>query len=428
MLDIKALRKDPDKISKILKTKELDSNLTPLLECDTKVRALKTKIEALLAERNIASKKIGELKKAKKDASVAIDTMSKVGEAIKSLQDDLKAAENEFLTLISSLPNLPYPTVPVGESSDDNVEVRKEGKKREFTFTPKNHLELSDALGLFDFKRAAKVSGSGWSVYTGLGAQLEWAMLKYMVDCQIEAGFEMRLVPHLVRPEVMYGIGQLPKFADQLYHVKDEDYDLYLIPTAEAALGGLYQDEILDMKELPKLLFSYSPCFRREAGAAGVSERGLIRTHQFNKVEMFAFSPPEKSVELFDKLVEVAESILKGLGLHYRVMELVTGDLPFSAAKTYDLEVWLPGQHRYYECSSISNCDDFQARRANIRFKRDQTSSPEFVHTLNGSGLATSRVMIALLETYQKENGSIDIPEVLRPYMLGLDAIPAEAL
>lgn len=428
MLDIKDLRKDPEKLSKLLKTKDLDIDLSSLLESDAKVRSLKTEIEALLAERNAASKKIGELKKAKEDASSAIEAMGKLGDSIKALQENLRAAEADFESKISVLPNLPYPTAPQGDSDEDNVEVRKEGKKREFTFTPKNHLELSDALGLFDFKRAAKVSGSGWSVYTGLGAQLEWALLKYMVDCQLEAGFEMRLVPHLVRPEVMYGIGQLPKFADQLFHVKDEDYDLYLIPTAEAALGGLYQDEILDMKELPKLLFSYSPCFRREAGAAGVSERGLIRTHQFNKVEMFAFSPPERSTELFDKLVDVAESILKGLGLHYRVMELCTGDLPFSAARTFDLEVWLPGQHRYYECSSISNCDDFQARRANIRFKRDQTSSPEFVHTLNGSGLATSRVMVALLETHQKENGSIDIPDVLRPYMQGLDTIPSEAL
>jgi seryl-tRNA synthetase len=428
MLDIKELRKDPEKIAKLLKTKDLDSDLNPLINCDTKVRALKTEIEALLAKRNAASKKIGELKKAKQDASSAIEAMGKVGDEIKSLQEDLRVEESTFQSLISRLPNLPYPTVTQGQSSDENVEIRKEGKKREFTFTPKNHLELSDALGLFDFKRSAKISGSGWSVYTGLGAQLEWALLNYMVDCQIEAGFEMRLVPHLVRPEVMYGIGQLPKFADQLFHVKDDDYDLYLIPTAEAALGGLYQDEILEMSELPKLLFSYSPCFRREAGAAGVSERGLIRTHQFNKVEMFAFSPPEKSAELFDKLVSVAESILEGLELHYRVLELVTGDLPFSAAKTYDLEVWLPGQHRYYECSSVSNCDDFQARRANIRFKRDQTSGPEFVHTLNGSGLATSRVMVALLETHQIENGSIRIPEVLRPYMRGLDTIPAEAL
>ncbi len=426
MLDIKELRQDPSEIEKRLCSKEPGINIKEILNLDAQVRELKTQVEGLKAERNSASKEIAELKRAQKDASRSIEAMGKIGSEIKAFEEKLGSSEKDLLDKLSCLPNLPFKTTPIGKSSEENICVHTEGKKPNFSFEPKNHLQLSDQLGLFDFKRSAKITGSGWSLYTDLGARLEWALLQYMVDFQIEAGFEMRLVPHLVKSETMYGCGQLPKFADQLFRIQDDD--LYLIPTSEAALGGLYSDEILDISEMPKNLFSYTPCFRREAGAAGISERGLIRTHQFNKVEMFSFTLPEESDKTFDRMVLVAEGILKSLDLHYRVMHLVTGDMPFSAAKTFDIEVWLPGQHRYYECSSISHCSDFQARRSKTRFRRSPTDSPEFMHTLNGSGLATSRLMVALLETHQKENGSISIPKVLQPYLKGLNTIPAETL
>jgi len=428
MLDIKELRQAPQEMQERLASKDPGANVKEILTLDEQVRALKTEAEGLKAKRNAASKQIAELKKAKKDASTSIEAMGALGSEIKALEEKLTSLEKDLFDKLSWLPNLPFETTPIGKSSEDNVCIRSGGEKPHFSFKPKNHLEISDQLGLFDFKRSAKITGSGWSLYTGLGARLEWALLQYMVNYQIEAGFDMRLVPHLVKPETMYGCAQLPKFADQLFRVKDEDYDLYLIPTSEAALGGLYSDEILDMSQMPQNLFSYTPCFRREAGAAGISERGLIRTHQFNKVEMFAFALPEQSDETFDHMVSVAEGILQSLNLHYRVMHLVTGDMSFSAAKTFDLEVWLPGQDRYYECSSVSHCSDFQARRSKTRFRRSPTDSPEFVHTLNGSGLATSRLMVAFLETHQKEDGSISIPKVLQPYLQGLDTIPAERL
>ena len=275
-------------------------------------------------------------------------------------------------------------------------------------------MELNEKLELFDFKRGAKIAGVVWTAYRGLGAQLEWALLNYMIGIQIKNGFLQWIPPIVVREEILYGSGQLPKFANQQFKVNDEGFNFYMIPTAEVSLNGLHADEILTNEELPLKYFAYTPCFRREAGAAGAQERGLIRTHQFNKVEMFCFTRPEDSAEMFERMLASAEEILQGLNVHYRNMLLVTGDMSFAGAKTIDIEVWLPGQNRYYEVSSVTNCTDYQSRRSNIRFRRKKEEKPEFVHTLNGSGLATSRLMVALLENNQNPDGSVNIPEVLQ--------------
>ena len=305
--------------------------------------------------------------------------------------------------------------VPVSPDPADNVCLKTWGEKPTFGFEPKNHVELNEQLHLFDFKRGAKLSGTGWPVYKGMGARLEWALLQYMIDTHIRHGFEMWMLPYLVRRDVMYGAAQLPKFESQLFNLNDPDYPLYLIPTGEVPLNGLHYDEILQEEELPKRYVAYTPCFRREAGAAGSGERGLIRVHQFNKVEMYCFTKPEESDAMFEEMLSCAEKVVEGLGLHYRNMLLVTGDISFSSAKTVDLEVYLPGQERYYEVSSISNCRDFQARRSKIRYRRE--GKPEFVHTLNGSGVATSRLMVGLLEANQQEDGSVIIPPILCPYL-----------
>jgi seryl-tRNA synthetase len=283
-------------------------------------------------------------------------------------------------------------------------------------------MELNEKLDLFDFKRGAKITGTGWPVYTGLGARLEWALINYLVSCNLKNGFKQWMPPLLVRPDILFGSGQLPKFEHQQFKLHDDEFHLYLIPTAEVSLNGLHADEIISEEDLPLKYMAYTPCFRREAGAAGANERGLIRTHQFNKVEMFAFCNPIESNKIFDEMVANAEGILQGLGLHYRLSLLVTGDMSFAAAKTVDVEVWLPGQDRYYEVSSISNCTDYQARRSNIRY-REKGGKPEFVHTLNGSGLATSRLMVSILENNQNEDGSINIPAALQPYLDGLKTI-----
>lgn len=290
------------------------------------------------------------------------------------------------------------------------------GRKRTFDFPFKNHLELNEKLHLFDFERAAKLSGSGWPVYIDKGARLEWSLINFMLDTHRKNGFTQVIPPLLVRPETMFGSAHLPKFESQLFKIRDEDFQLYLIPTAEAALNGLHLNEILPDTSLPKKYVAYTPCFRREAGAAGSQERGLIRTHQFNKVEMFCFTRPDESVKVFQQMLDSAEEILQGLGLHYRLMLLTTGDMSFAAAKTIDIEVWLPGQNRYYEVSSVSNCTDFQARRAQTRFRKGE-EKPQYVHTLNGSGLATSRLMVALLENNQQKDGSVLVPKVLQRYL-----------
>jgi len=423
MLDIRAIRERPEEIERGLKSKDPTLSLRDIIDLDTRLRELKGELEALKARRNEVSKEIGQIRRSGGDATAIIEKMGGVGNQIDTLEKEFSKKNAQFDTLFHALPQVPMSSVPVSHNEADNVELKRWGEPHQFSYTPKNHLELGTALGLFDLKRSAKITGSGWPLYTGLGAQLEWALINFMIDAQKKAGYEMMLPPHLVRPDAMFGVGQLPKFGDQLFRVQDDDYDLFLVPTAEAALGALYSDEILDNSELPKRFFAYTPCFRREAGAAGSSDRGLIRTHQFNKVEMFAFARPEESKAIFIEMVELAESILEELDLPYRRLELVTGDMPFSSAKTYDLEVWLPGQGRYYECSSISNCLDFQARRSKTRFRREAGSSPEILHTLNGSGLATSRVMCGLIENNQRADGSMGIPKKLQPYFDGIAEI-----
>ena len=304
----------------------------------------------------------------------------------------------------------------------DNKCIKTVGEKTDFSFSFKNHLELNEKLHLFDFKTSAKIAGSSWPMYTNLGAQLEWALINYMLDIQRKNGFTQIMPPLLVNQETMLGAAQLPKFETQLFKIHDKDYHLYLIPTAEVTLNGIYLNEILPEEELPKKYVSYTPCFRREAGGAGKQERGLIRTHQFNKVELFSYAHPENSDQIFDEMLSSAEEVLNGLELHYRNMLLVTGDTSFGSAKTVDVEVWLPGQDRYMEVSSVSNCTDFQARRSKIRFRKGK-DKPQFVHTLNGSGVATSRLMVALLENNQQEDGSIKLPKVLHPYLSGMSEL-----
>ncbi len=416
MLDIKLLRTHKELIEAKLKTKDPTVTLSHILALDERIREIKKTVEDLKSSRNHLSKEIGEKKRLKQDTTELMHSVAGFGDRIAILDTELAALEADLLHKLSSLPNIPRDEIAVSSDPKDNVCIASFGEKRAFSFSFKNHVELNEKLHLFDFKRAAKVSGSGWPAYRDIGARLEWALINYMIDIHLENGFQMWMPPHLVRPEIMYGSGQLPKFEKQLFKIHDEDYQLYLIPTSEVALNGLYFDEILPQEELPKKLIAYTPCFRREAGAAGSQERGLIRMHQFNKVEMFCFATPDQSDAVFDQMMASAETILQGLNLHYRNMLLVTGDMSFAAAKTVDIEVWLPGQNRYYEVSSVSNCTDFQARRSQIRF-RHKEEKPEFVHTLNGSGLATSRLMVALLENNQNEDGSVSLPVVLHKYL-----------
>jgi len=422
MLDIKLIREKPLEVEKKLRTKDPEISLKSILDLDESVRKLKHEVEILKAERNQGSKKIGEYKSQKKDTSTLMQEVSALGDKITSLDHQLKSTEHQIQNLLDILPNLPDDDIKIAAEPKENVCIKTFGHKPSFSFKPKNHVELNEKLHLFDFVRGAKISGAGWPVYRGLGARLEWALLNYMIETHLKNGFEQWMVPLLVRPEMMYGSGQLPKFQKQLFKIHDEDYDLYLIPTSEVAINALYYDEILPSDTLPKKYIAYTPCFRREAGAAGSQERGLIRVHQFNKVEMFCFTRPEESQQVFEQMLASAEEILQGLELHYRNMLLVTGDMSFAAARTLDIEVFLPGQERYYEVSSVSNCKDFQARRSKIRYKTSEGHNA-FVHTLNGSGLATSRLMVALLENNQQEDGSVLLPKVLQKYLGGITVL-----
>jgi seryl-tRNA synthetase len=425
MLDMKLLREMPQEIEKKLRTKDPEISLKSILNLDESFRKLKHEVENLKAERNQSSKKIGEYKSQKKDTSSLMKEVASIGDKITELDQQLKEAECQLKNLLDVLPNVPDEEIKISLDPKDNVCIKSIGEKRHFAFKPKNHVELNERLHLFDFVRGAKISGAGWPVYKGLGARIEWALINYMIETHLKNGFEQWMMPLLVRPEMMYGSGQLPKFQKQLFKIQDEDYDLYLIPTSEVAINALYYDEILPAESLPKKYISYSPCFRREAGAAGSQERGLIRVHQFNKVEMFCFTRPEESEEIFQKMLSSAEEVLQGLELHYRNMLLVTGDMSFAAAKTLDIEVYLPGQERYYEVSSVSNCKDFQARRSKIRYRTSEGQTA-FVHTLNGSGLATSRLMVALLENNQQEDGSVVLPKVLQKYLGGIKVLKPE--
>lgn len=416
MLDLKTLRKDPQGLEEKLKNKVPEVSLSPIIALDEKLRALKTDAEDLKSKKNSASKEIGAKKQKGEDISKFMAEMNALGEKIALRDQEIAKVEEELNYSVAVLPNVPMDDVPVSPSPKDNVCIKEWGERREFSFPFKNHVELNERLHFFDFARSARMSGSGWPLYVGMGARLEWALINYMLDTHRRNGFTQAIPPLLVRPEIMYGSGQLPKFEHQLFKIRDEDYNLYLIPTSEVSINGMHYDEILEEEQLPLKYTAYTPCFRREAGAAGSQERGLIRMHQFNKVEMFCLTKPEESPAVYEKMLASAEEVLQGLQLHYRNMLLTTGDMSFAAAKTVDIEVWLPGQNRYYEVSSVSNCTDFQARRSNIRY-RHKKDKPQFVHTLNGSGLATSRLMVALMENNQQEDGSILVPKVLHKYL-----------
>lgn len=422
MFDIKLLRANFDEVKEKLKYRGEDlTDLEKFGDLDEKRRELIQESEGLKNKRNEVSAQIAQLKKEKKDAAHLIESMREVGDQIKQLDDRLREVENELNELLLSIPNLPHESVPVGESEDDNVEIRKWGEVPSFSFEPKPHWDLATDLGILDFERAAKVTGSRFTFYKGAGAKLERALINFMLDLHIEEhGYEEMLPPYLVNRESLTGTGQLPKFEEDAFLVEKEDY--FLIPTAEVPVTNYHRDEILSAEDLPKKYAAYSACFRSEAGSAGRDTRGLIRQHQFNKVELVKFVKPEDSYDELEKLVRDAERVLQLLKLPYRVMNMCTADLGFTAAKKYDIEVWLPSYQTYREISSCSNFEAFQARRANIRFRRDPKAKPEFVHTLNGSGLAIGRTVAAILENYQQEDGSIVIPDVLRPYF-GKDVI-----
>lgn len=424
MIDIKLIRENKEKIEILLKRKDPAIDLHTVAELDHKIRMLKTKGEQLKSKRNAISKQIGEMKRKGESESSLMDEVSIIATEAHAIDHELLHLEEQFTLELSKLPNLPMEDVKISHDPKENVVIKEFGKKPEFDFPFKNHLELNEKLNLFDFTRGAKLAGAGWPVYRGWGARLEWALINYMLGINIKNGFQQWIPPTLVRREIMFGSGQLPKFDNQQFKVQDDEFHLYLIPTAEVPLNGLHFDEIIPEEELPLKYVAYTPCFRREAGAAGSNERGLIRMHQFNKVEMFCFSKPEESSSIFEEMIRSAEEILQGLGLHYRNVLLVTGDMSFASARTVDIEVWLPGQNRYYEVSSISNCTDYQARRSLIRYRR-KGEKPELLHTLNGSGLATSRLMVALIENNQNKDGSVNIPKVLQPFLEGKTRLEA---
>lgn len=423
MLDIKRLRNHFDDIKEKLAHRGEDiSELDHFGELDERRRKLITEVEALKHKRNEASEQIPKLKKAGEDASDAIAEMRKVGDDIKKMDEELREIQERLDYILLRIPNIPHESTPVGEDEEDNVEVRKWGEPGAFSYEPQPHWDIATNLGILDFERAAKVTGSRFVFYKGLGARLERALLNFMMDLHAdEHGYEEMLPPYMVNRMSMTGTGQLPKFEEDAFRIADWDY--FLVPTAEVPVTNYYRDDILMLEDLPRKYVAFSASFRSEAGSAGRDTRGLIRQHQFNKVELVHFTKPEDSYEALESLTGDAEKVLQLLELPYRVMSMCTGDLGFTAAKKYDIEVWIPSQDTYREISSCSNFEDFQARRANIRFRREKTGKPEFVHTLNGSGLAIGRTVAAILENYQQEDGSVVIPEVLRPYFGGKDKI-----
>lgn len=417
MIDIKKLRENPQEFKAKWKTRGLDVDVDAILATDAEWRSTLSKAEELKSVRTAESKKIGMIKKEGGDATEQMAAVKKIGDDIKELDDKASALSSEIRNTLLELPNPPSASTPVGNSEDDNPYVRDWGTKPEFDFEPKAHWDLGEDLKILDMARGAKLSGSGFALYRGAAAQLERALINFFLDRHTENDYEECWTPFLVNEKTMTGTGQLPKFKEELYH--SEKDDLYLIPTAEVPVTNIYADEILEKEEVPKYLTAFTPCFRREAGAAGKDTRGIIRMHQFSKVEMVKMVEPETSYTELETLVADAEQLLQNLGLHYKVIELCSGDLGFSAARCYDIEVWAPGQGRYLEVSSCSNFEDFQARRCNIRYRSEKGAKPQFVHTLNGSGLALPRCMVAIMETYQREDGSIEIPDVLVPYMNG---------
>ena len=421
MLDIKMIRQNTDEIKERLATRGVKAEkIDALLEKDKRRRELLVETEGLKQKRNEVSAEIANAKRNKQDATDAIKEMREVGAKIKSLDEELEEVEATVKDMASRLPNLPNPTIPVGPDESANVELRKVGTPREFDFEPKAHWDIGEDLGILDFDRGAKVSGARFVYYKGLGARLERAVYNFMLDEHAKEGYTEMLPPYIVNAQTMYGTGQFPKFKEDVYQVNGED--MTLIPTAEVPLTNYYRDEVIPTEKLPVYFTALTPCFRSEAGSAGRDTRGLIRMHQFNKVEMVKFSKPENSYDELEKMTQNAGNIMEKLGLPYHVITLSTGDMGFSAAMTHDLEVWMPAQNKYREISSCSNCEDFQARRAHIQY-RDENGKLNFVHTLNGSGLAVGRTVAAILENYQNEDGSVTVPEALSPYLGGLEKI-----
>lgn len=421
MLDAKYLRENLEEVEARLATRGSEVSLGRFRELDERRRALLTENESLKALKNSVSEAISKVKD-KGQVQDKIAEMRQVGARVKELDDELRGIEDELQSVLLTVPNVPHSSVPVGASEADNRLVRTWGEPPCFAFVPKPHWEVGEGLGILDFERGAKLTGARFTLYRGAGARLERALINFMLDLHTgRHNYLEMLPPFMVNRESMTGTGQLPKFEDDLFRLEGVDY--FLIPTAEVPVTNIHRTEILKSADLPLSYTAYTPCFRKEAGSYGKDVRGLIRQHQFNKVELVKFAHPASSYDELEKLLSHAEEVLRQLGLAYRVVELCTGDLGFSAAKTYDIEVWLPGQETYREISSCSNFEDFQSRRASIRFRGDEKSKPEFVHTLNGSGLAVGRTLVAILENYQQEDGSVVIPDVLRPYMGGLQKI-----
>jgi seryl-tRNA synthetase len=426
MLDIKFLRANLEEVKQKLQNRGEDlTDFEKFEELDTRRRELIVETEQLKSKRNEVSQQIAQMKREKQDADHLITEMREVGDKVKQLDDELREVEGTLEHLLLSIPNIPHESVPVGTSEDDNEEIRKWGDVREFEFEPKPHWDIATNLEILDFERAAKVTGSRFVFSKGLGARLERALISFMLDLHVEDhGYEEILPPYMVNRTSMTGTGQLPKFEEDAFLIESEDY--FLIPTAEVPVTNYHRDEIISGDKLPISYAAYSACFRSEAGSAGRDTRGLIRQHQFNKVELVKFVKPEDSYGELEKLTGHAEKVLQLLELPYRVLSMCTADLGFTAAKKYDIEVWIPSYNSYREISSCSNFEAFQARRANIRFRREPNAKPEHVHTLNGSGLAIGRTVAAILENYQQEDGSVVIPKVLRPYMRNKEVIKPE--
>lgn len=420
MLDIKILRNEPERIREALKKRNNDLDITPAIELDKSRRLILTEVEKKKAQQNEISKKIPQLKKAGEDTSAIFAEMKELSNEIKDSDEKVREIDAQLRDFMLRIPNIPCDDCPVGSDDSENVELRRNGTPREFTFEPKAHWDIGTGLDILDFERGTKIAGTRFTVYKGLGARLERAVIQYFLNTHTDRGYTEIFPPYMVNRASMTGTGQLPKFEEDAFKVSNNGF--FLIPTAEVPVTNLHRDEILNGDDLPIKYCAYSACFRAEAGSAGRDTRGIIRQHQFNKVEMVKFSKPENSYAELESLTNDAEVLLQGLGIPYRVVCLSTGDLGFSSAKTYDVEVWMPSYNRYVEISSCSNFEDYQARRANIRYKETPKDKAQFVHTLNGSGLAVGRTVAAILENFQNEDGTVTVPDALVPYM-GTDII-----
>ena len=426
MLDIRKIRENADAVYEALLKKEVDTKeaLAEIIALDDKRKTLQQELDQNKAEQNRASKQLPQMKKAGEDTTKIMEEMKALSERNKVLDESRKEVEEKLETLLFGLPNMPDEDL-LGGGKENNEAIRTFGEEKQFDFAPKHHVDLCTDLGLIDYPRGAKIAGSGFWVYRGIGARLEWALLNYFIDTHLADGYELILLPHLLNYESGLTAGQFPKFEEDVFwlNTKEDESRKFLLPTAETALVSLHRDEILPEASLPAKYISYTPCYRREAGSYRADERGMVRGHQFNKVEMVQYATPEQSDAMFEELVKKAEDLVKNLGFHFKTVKLAAADCSFGMARTYDIEIHIPSMGGYKEVSSVSNARDYQARRGNLRFRREETGKPEFLHTLNGSGLATSRILPAIVEQNQQADGSVIVPEVLRPYLGGLERI-----